>query len=219
MQQEKTSPWLVAFRMIFTVALIGCIVFIFRNSLEDAALSSVRSQRVTEIINNGLSKVHAGPLSEHVIRKLAHFAEFTMLGFLLMMCLRVYTRHFVRHSSWPLLGGMTTALMDETLQRHIAGRTSQVTDVWIDMLGVVAGFFVALLILLVLRLLGFSLRVEQENKRLRAENEAYQRREQAEEHQRLAHRAVERARHAAQAQTPPLGQEPYDPPQGTGGQP
>ena len=34
MQTEKTSPWLIAFRIIFTIALIACIAFIFKNSLE-----------------------------------------------------------------------------------------------------------------------------------------------------------------------------------------
>ena len=46
-----------------------------------------------------------------------------------MLCLRVYTRHFVRHISWPLLAGMSTALMDETIQISIPNRTSSVTDV------------------------------------------------------------------------------------------
>ncbi len=213
MQQQKISPWLIAFRILFTAALAACIAYIFHNSLEEAAASSLRSQRVTEVINEGLSKVHMGPVTEHTVRKLAHFAEFTMLGFWLMLCLRVYTRHFVRHCSWPLLGGMTTALADETLQRFIDGRSADVRDVWIDMAGVTAGLFVALLLLLIARLLGFSLRLEKENERLRAENDAYQQREQAEAHRRLAHRAVERARHAQQAQTTPPGGLEEDPTQ------
>ena len=68
-----------------------------------------------------------------------------------MLCIRVYTKHFVRHMSWPLLGGMTTALMDETIQLHSLNRTSSVVDVWIDMSGVVAGLLVALIILLIVR--------------------------------------------------------------------
>lgn len=205
MQEQKVSPWLIVFRCVFTVALIACMLYIFHNSLQEATTSSLRSQQVTAFVNACLGKVHLGPVTEHFVRKLAHFAEFTMLGFLLMMCLRVYTRHFVRHCSWPLLGGMSTALADETLQLYSAGRTAKVTDVWIDMAGVMAGLFVALFILLIARLLGFSLRMERENERLRAENDAYQQREQAEAHRRLARRAVERARHAQQAQTAPSG--------------
>lgn len=172
MEHEMTSPWLIAFRVIFTIALIACIAFIFRNSLESGALSSARSQAVMQKINEILSVVNLGPLSEHTVRKLAHFAEFTLEGFLLMLCLRVYTNRFVRHISWPLLGGMTTALLDETIQRFIPNRTSQVTDVWIDMAGVVFGALIALILLLIVRGLMAFHAVKKENRRLRAERAA-----------------------------------------------
>ena len=171
MQNQKTSPWLIAFRVIFTIALIACIVFIFRNSLQEGYFSSERSQAVMRALNHLLDKVNLGPLSEHTVRKLAHFAEFTLEGFLLMLCLRVYTSHVVRHVSWPLLGGMTTALMDETIQKFIPGRTSQVTDVWIDMGGMVFGLFVALILLLIVRAITAFHRIKKENRRLRAERE------------------------------------------------
>ena len=171
MQNQKTNPRLIAFRVIFTIALIACIVFIFRNSLQEGYFSSERSQAVMRALNHLLDKVNLGPLSEHTVRKLAHFAEFTLEGFLLMLCLRVYTSHFVRHVSWPLLGGMTTALMDETIQKFIPGRTSQVTDVWIDMGGVVFGLFVALILLLIVRAITAFHRIKKENRRLRAERE------------------------------------------------
>ena len=53
--------------------------------------TSARSQAVMAYVNDLLAKVHLGPLSEHTIRKLAHFLEFTVAGFLLMLCIRVYT--------------------------------------------------------------------------------------------------------------------------------
>lgn len=148
-----------------------------------------RSQAVTTLVNGFLGKFGLGPLSEHIIRKLAHFSEFMLEGFLLMLCLRVYTRHFVRHISWPLLAGMSTALMDETIQISIPNRTSSVTDVWIDMAGAIAGLFVALIILLILRATMAFYQVKRENKALRAEQEALRQRE----HERLARRAAHRA--------------------------
>ena len=182
MEKERTSPWLILFRVVFTAALIACIMFIFRNSLENGAQSSARSQAVMQLVNSALAKVHLGPLSEHLIRKLAHFSEFALEGFLLMLCIRVYTKHFVRHMSWPLLGGMTTALMDETIQLHSLNRTSSVVDVWIDMSG-----------------------VKQENRALRAESEELRRRE----HERLARRAAHRA-HEAQLNRPEPDEDNYE---------
>lgn len=205
MEREKTSPWLIVFRVIFTAALIACIAFIFRNSMESGTVSSARSQAVMVYINSLLAKVHLGPLSEHTVRKLAHFSEFALEGFLLMLCIRVYTKHFVRHMSWPLLGGMTTALMDETIQLRSISRSSSVVDVWIDMAGVTAGLLAALVILLIVRGITAFARVERENRALRAEREELRRRE----HERLARRAAHRA-HEAQLNRPEPDDDEYD---------
>ena len=197
MQTQKTSPWLILFRIVFTVALLGCIAYIFHNSLQTGAESSLRSQATMQAVNEALGRLHLGPLSEHTIRKMAHFLEFTLEGFLLMLCLRVYTARFVRHMSWPLLIGMGTALMDETIQLFIPNRTSMVTDVWLDMMGVVAGLIVALVILLIVRAMTAFMRIENENRVLRAEREELRRARQEQEHEYLARRAVQRAREGA----------------------
>lgn len=188
MKEQKAGPWLIAFRVIFTAALLACIAFIFRNSLEEGALSSARSRAVMERVNGLLAHLSIGPLSEYTVRKLAHLAEYALEGFLLMLCLRVYTARFVRHISWPLLGGLTTAVLDETIQLYRSGRSSQVTDIWVDMAGVVAGAFAALIILLIVRGVTAFYRVNQENRRLRAEQAAWQQRE----HERLARQAMRR---------------------------
>jgi VanZ family protein len=176
-KENRAGPWLIAFRVIFTIALAGSIIFIFHNSLQNGAESSARSQAVLHYFNAVLRRVGATEVSEHFVRKLAHFCEYCLEGFWLMLCLRVYTVRFVRHISWPLLGGLLTALTDETIQILSLGRSSQVTDVWIDFAGVVAGLFAALLILLLARGVQSVHRIEQENRRLRSEREAYLARE------------------------------------------
>ena len=72
--------------------------------------------------------------------------------FLLMLCLRVYTRHLLRHVSWPILGGLLTALTDETVQLFVPGRSGQVTDIWIDFSGVMTGLMVGLILLGLIRM-------------------------------------------------------------------
>ena len=67
------------------------------------------------------------------------------------------------------LSGMATALLDETIQLYVPGRTSSVRDVWIDFGGVIAGLFVALLLLLIVRGLTSFHAMKKENRRLRAE--------------------------------------------------
>ena len=150
-QNQRTSPWLIAWRVIFTFALIGCIVFIFSNSLQIADVSEGASGRVLGILQGILRHLGlpgaADRLTMHIVRKLAHFCEYLLEGFLLMLCLRVYTRHFFKHVSWPMLGGLLTALTDETIQLFVPGRSGQVTDIWIDFSGVMTGLLVGLILL------------------------------------------------------------------------
>lgn len=153
--KEKTGPWIWALRIIFSLATILTIAFIFYNSSQIGELSGGRSAAVMEFYNSQIAPLLGLPyLSHHQIRKLAHFAEYALEGFFLMLSLRVYTSRFIRHMSWPALIGLLTALGDETLQKYMPGRSSQVTDVWIDGAGLCAGMGLALLLLLLLRGLG-----------------------------------------------------------------
>ena len=154
----RTPRSLILFRVLFTLALAATVYFIFANSLEIARESSARSQQVMALLNGLLGRAGLGPLSEHTVRKLAHFCEFALLGFWFMLCLRVYTRHFIRHVSWPLFFGLLTAVIDETIQLYVPGRSSSVKDVLLDFSGVLAGLFLALLILLFVRLCALALR-------------------------------------------------------------
>ena len=56
------------------------------------------------------------------------------------------------HISWPILGGLLTALTDETIQMFSDGRSSQLTDVWLDFSGVMAGILVGLFCLALCRM-------------------------------------------------------------------
>ena len=136
---NRTSPWLIAWRVIFTFALIGCIVFIFSNSMQVATVSEGASGRVLDFMQKVLRKLGmpgaANHLTMHIIRKLAHFSEYVL-----------------KHVSWPILGGLLTALTDETIQLFVPGRSSQVTDVWIDFSGVMTGLIVGLILLGLIRM-------------------------------------------------------------------
>lgn len=149
--QEKTSGWLIFLRVVFTFAVLYSISFIFGNSMQIADQSAAQSQGITALYNQ-FAAAHGLPiLTEHLIRKLAHVAEYAMLGFFLMLCLRVYTGHFVRHISWPLFLGLLTAVTDETIQTRFVGRSAELRDVWIDSFGLCLGIGGAFTLLLLLR--------------------------------------------------------------------
>lgn len=156
-KEQHPSPWLIAGRVVFTLALIGCIWFIFSNSMAVADVSSVSSGRVLQLLQAVLRRLGhpalAQRLTMHIVRKMAHFCEYTLEGFLLMLCMRVYSRRPLRHITVPMLAGVLTALTDETIQLFSEGRSSQVTDVWLDSAGVLAGILAALLLMGLWRLL------------------------------------------------------------------
>ena len=156
-QNERLSPWVIVGRVVFTLALAGCIWFIFSNSMAVAQVSSASSGRVLTLLQGALRRLGhpalAQRLTDHIVRKLAHFCEYLLEGFLLMLCMRVYSRHPLRHITVPMLGGVLTALTDETIQLYSPGRSSQVTDVWLDSVGVLAGILAALVLMALCRLL------------------------------------------------------------------
>lgn len=71
--------------------------------MQSGAASGLRSAAVTQWLNGGLARVGVGwRFSERLVRKLGHFSEYALLGFWLMLSLRVYTRRILSHISWPL---------------------------------------------------------------------------------------------------------------------
>ena len=156
-QNERLSPWVIVGRVVFTLALAGCIWFIFSNSMAVAQVSSASSGRVLTLLQGALRRLGhpalAQRLTQHVVRKMAHFCEYMLECFLFMLCMRVYSRHPLRHITVPMLGGVLTALTDETIQLYSPGRSSQVTDVWLDSVGVLAGILAALVLMALCRLL------------------------------------------------------------------
>ena len=155
-QNQRTSPSCIAWREIFAFARIGWRVFVFFGARQIADVFEGASGRVLGILQGILRHLGlpgaADRLTMHIVRKLAHFCEYLLEGFLLMLCLRVYTRHFFKHVSWPMLGGLLTALTDETIQLFVPGRSGQVTDIWIDFSGVMTGLLVGLILLGLVRM-------------------------------------------------------------------
>lgn len=148
-----TSGLVVALRVLFTLATIGTILFIFANSAEIGAISGGKSALVTEFLNKGFTKLGLGfRISEHLVRKLAHFAEYALLGFWLMLTLRVYTRRVISFVSWPLFLGLLVPVCDEFFQTFVPGRAGAVRDVVIDFCGVCAGLVCGMFLLLLVRM-------------------------------------------------------------------
>lgn len=129
------------------IVLIVYIVFIFSNSLTPSDISSENSGFVLELAHRLLNMVGVSALwlTDHVIRKSAHFAEYTLLGILLFQSMR----HLPEKRSISVWNHMSALLflpfVDETLQLFTEGRSGQISDVWLDMGGAVFGTMLCLL--------------------------------------------------------------------------
>lgn len=128
---------------IFLVILIVLtLTFIFTNSLDSVAESQKKSEAVLERVWLLLkSVVNTNNVTEHLVRKMAHFTEFFALG--LEVAALCFLHHSPRRSlyfsiTFPLFFGLIAALTDETIQIASA-RGSQVQDVWLDFAGVCVG--------------------------------------------------------------------------------
>lgn len=133
-------------RTIGTVVTFFYVFFIFSNSMKTGDLSSADSgivrKAVQAIFNSvGLSSIW---MTEHVIRKLGHFIEYAILGILLHQSIQAYEFHQERKWSLLAISGVMVPLLDETIQLFIKGRSGQVSDVWLDISGILFGILATL---------------------------------------------------------------------------
>lgn len=125
-----------------TILYIGVI---FGHSATPAVYSSQESGFVTEILNQILRTIGITSMTfaEGVVRKLAHFTEYTGLGVLLTLSLLRYPC-FQGKKRWLLVPlGFAIACIDEGIQYFTPGRDCNIKDVCLDTCGVIFGVAVA----------------------------------------------------------------------------
>ena len=147
-------PWI---RWVTTLLTLAVMVMIFCFSMQDAAHSDETSGSVSRFVIRILYRDYPDRTPEeqkeifdsvqHVVRKCAHFSEYTLLGFLLRLCFESWIGAAVHKRGWllfsSLLAGAAYACTDELHQVLIDGRSGQWIDVMIDSLGVTLGVLLA----------------------------------------------------------------------------
>lgn len=118
-----------------TVLLICSLVFIWGNSLLPAEVSGQISGSLKALLDGLFTPGEAAPSGDGLLRKCAHFAEFSALGLLLgwlsgMLGKKPLPAFFL---------GVAAACIDETIQIFVPGRGPGIRDVCIDSCGVAAG--------------------------------------------------------------------------------
>ena len=142
----------------FILVLLSILTFgmIFNFSNQDSEKSGSTSQKVTEAITkdvksiqklNKNEKAKVIDKIEDVIRKIAHFSIYSLVGILLMALLSTYNISENNKIFYTIIIGMIYAMSDEFHQSFIPGRSGQVSDVFLDTLGVSVGCLFILLII------------------------------------------------------------------------
>ena len=135
-------------KKILTVVIIVTLAVIWGHSLLGREASSEESSFVMALLTPLLEIiVGKGNVTEHLVRKLAHFCEFFILG----IELQLFFSLLKSRKSAVLLAlshGLFAAFTDETIQ-IFSGRGPMIQDVWLDFSGVTAGSLITLTVMMI----------------------------------------------------------------------
>ena len=135
----------------FLIVAAGCVLGMFYFSNQNGDTSHGLSYDIVLHILKWLSidpneTITAMDLCDFVVRKIAHFTEYTVLGIGLCGLMRVLVKRYWGIAAIVL--GAVLASLDEFHQLFIPGRSAMVSDVVIDTCGVVVGSIIFTLIIL-----------------------------------------------------------------------
>lgn len=144
MQQENKRSKAIA--VIFWILTAICMAIIFYFSSRPANQSAGQSSVVTLFLQK---LFHTEAITEHMVRKFAHFTEFAGLGFLINTALY----YSIDKPKLPLgiAIGSAYAGTDEIHQIFVDGRSCQFTDWALDTAGIVTGAIIFLILNLIIR--------------------------------------------------------------------
>lgn len=141
-------------RIILILLLLGTFYIIFGFSSQDGEKSGSLSRRITEKIatlipqiqeKSKLEKENIMNTMESIIRKMAHFSIYTVVGLLLMALVSTYNIKEKNRLIISLTTGIIYATSDEIHQSFVPGRSPMITDVVIDTMGVILGILLIIL--------------------------------------------------------------------------
>ena len=137
------------FRWITLVLIILNMSVIFGFSAEQASSSKDTSKKVTETLleltiphfkeKPEAEKNEMVKKADSIVRTLAHFSEYTLLGFLAFLHLSFYKLSKIKSASFAFAGCALYAILDEIHQIFVPGRSFQFIDILTDTSGCLLG--------------------------------------------------------------------------------
>ncbi len=142
----------IVFRILFLILLITTFVIIFWFSSQNGDESGKMSKGLINILLNiffskSSNKEEIINILHPIIRKLAHFTIFTLVGIWSMSLLETFNLSKKNKILISVLIGFLYACSDEIHQRFISDRFASPIDVLIDTCGVVFGIIIVIIII------------------------------------------------------------------------
>ncbi len=135
--------------IIFLVLVLLWCAFIWSFSFKNAEQSDKQSDGAKVIVSNVVQNITERKFepSIYLVRKLAHFAEFAALGFLLFVTLELFEiGGAFKRCVICLLASFSVAATDEIIQIFSPGRRALLLDVMLDVAGAMLAFMICMLI-------------------------------------------------------------------------
>ncbi|MBQ5911462.1 MAG: VanZ family protein [Clostridia bacterium] len=157
----KSNTKLLVIRYMLWSAVLAVMVVIFLHSAQNGEQSSKTSGSFLEIILSGLYKgfSSAGEAEkleiinsfQFLVRKLAHFTVYLVLGFLCFLAMHTYEILLKLKCMAALSISLLYAISDEIHQLFVPERAGQIRDVLIDFSGALVGVAIALALVFAVR--------------------------------------------------------------------
>ena len=139
--------------MMKVILVLAALAFIWGHSLMTAEQSSQESEWFLELVKPAvtavgwcLQRLGVSVEPSSLVRKMAHFSEFAVLG--MLMYLLFSSREKRSRGLLPAAACLAAAVVDEFLQRFADGRAPGLRDVGIDFAGACIGILLAALLAL-----------------------------------------------------------------------
>ena len=134
-------------KIILWTIVITYTLWIFHNSAQTGKVSADLSQTLSYRIYDHLQFLHFMPfkLFHTLIRKLAHFSEYALLG-ILVSTVSSHTIEEHQQKRIIILWMILVPMIDEGIQSFTPGRSAELRDCIIDMCGYGSGLLITYLL-------------------------------------------------------------------------
>lgn len=132
-------------KTVAVISFVLALLFIWIQSSLPPHISSAESGFVMRLVQPLLELiVGKGNVTQHLVRKLAHFTEFAVLGFISVFFYYSEDRKWYKKLFISIITCLLIAVIDETIQ-IFTNRGPAILDVWIDTSGATFGALIGLI--------------------------------------------------------------------------